>query len=84
MSKDQETPKQETPNVAQAAGATEPQSISIQDILNTYPIDREKCRDVVLLEGSGTLRRIADSLDAISQSLIVINTHLSEANKLKK
>ncbi len=77
----------EVPKEAQAdaqPAAPQPQSISVQEILNTYPIDRDKCRDVVLLEISGNMKRIADSLDAISQGLIVANTHLSEANSLKK
>ena len=59
----------------------QPQSISIQDILNTYPIDRDKCRDVLLVEVSKNLVRIADSLEGISQGLIVANTHLSAMNK---
>jgi len=62
----------------------QPQSISIQDILNTYPIDRDKCRDVLMVEASGNIRRIADSLEGISQGLIVANTHLSDLKKLVK
>ena len=62
----------------------QPQTVSIQDILNTYPIDREKCRDVLLVEMSKSLIRIADSIEAVSQSLVVINTHLSEVNTLTK
>ena len=62
----------------------QPQSISIQDILNTYPIDRDKCRDVVMLEISGNLRRIADSLEGLSQGMIVANTHLSDMKKQMK
>jgi hypothetical protein len=54
------------------------QTISVQDILNTYPIDRDKCRDVLMIEISGNLRRIANSLEGISQALIVANTHLSD------
>ncbi len=57
--------------------AAAPQSISIQDILNTYPIDRDKCRDVLLVEMSRSLGRVADTLEAMSQGLIVANTHLS-------
>ena len=55
----------------------QPQNISIQDILNTYPIDREKCRDVILVELSRSMLRIADSVEAMSQGLVVVNTHLS-------
>ena len=74
----------EVPKEAQADATPQPQpqSISVQEILNSYPIDRDKCRDVVLLEISGNMKRIADSLDAISQGLIVANTHVSEANSL--
>ena len=61
----------------------QPQAVSIQDILNTYPIDREKCRDVLMVEMSKSLIRIADSLEGISQGLIVANTHLSKMNALK-
>ena len=63
--------------------APQPQAVSIQDILNTYPIDREKCRDVLIVEMSKSLMRIADSLEGITQGLIVVNTHLSKMNALK-
>ena len=79
MSEEQGTPKVEQPKEAQ-----KPQTISIQDILNTYPIDRDKCRDVVMLEISANLRKIADSLEGISQGLIVANTHLSDMKKQMK
>ena len=78
MSEETKAPEAGTPNVEQPTGEAKPQSISIQDILNTYPIDREKCRDVVMLEISGNLRRIADSLEGLSQGMIVANTHLSD------
>ena len=61
----------------------QPQTISVQDILNTYPIDRDKCRDVVMLEISGNLRRIAAAMEGISQGLIVANTHLSDLKNKK-
>ena len=57
------------------------QSVSIQDILSTYPIDRDKCRDVLLVEMSRNMTRIADSLEAVSQGIIVLNTHLSKMAK---
>jgi len=60
------------------------QNISVQEILNNYPIDREKCRDVIRMEMSQSLVRIANSLEGISQGLIVANTHLSAMNTLKK
>ena len=53
------------------------QTISIQEIMNNYPIDRDKCRDVIMIENSAILRKISESLEAISQSLIVTNTHLN-------
>jgi hypothetical protein len=37
--------------------------IPIEDILNNYPIDREKLRDVLFLEISKNLQRIANSLE---------------------
>lgn len=61
-----------------------PSNISIQEILNNYPIDREKCRDVLLVEMSQSLVRIANSLEGISQGLIVANTHLSVMNSKGK
>jgi hypothetical protein len=79
----QTTVKPEQPEVnKQPEGA--PKNISIQEILNTYPIDREKCRDVLLVEMSQSLVRIANSLEGISQGLIVANTHLSAMNSKSK
>lgn len=60
------------------------QNISIQEILANYPIDRDKCRDVLFVEISKSLVQIAVSLEGISQGLIVANTHLSAMNTLKK
>ena len=60
---------------------TPTKSISVQDILNNYPIDREKCRDVLMMEMSQNLVRIANSLEAITQGFIVVNTHLSQISK---
>ena len=61
-----------------------PQSVSIEQILSSYPIDRDKCRDVIMVEMSKSLIKIANSLEGITQGLIVANTHLAEMNALKK
>lgn len=87
MTKNEELPKGQTtvpekPEVNKPEGA--PSSVSIQDILNNYPIDRDKCRDVLLVEISKSLIQIAGSLEGISQGLIVANTHLSAMSTLKK
>jgi hypothetical protein len=90
MAKNEELPKGQTqtgvtPEVVtpkEPEGA--PKNISIQEILNTYPIDREKCRDVLLVEMSQSLVRIANSLEGISQGFIVANTHLSAMNSKGK
>ena len=60
----------------------EVQQISVEQILNGYPLDRDKCRDVIFLDASRNLGRIAQSLEAISQALVVVNTNL--ANLAKK
>lgn len=36
---------------------------SIQDIINNYPIDRERARDVLLLSISNGVSRIANALE---------------------
>jgi len=81
---EEKLPKGQTVGVPDENPNPQPQSVSLQDILSTYPIDRDKCRDVLLVEISKNLTRIADSMEGISQGLIVANTHLSEANTLKK
>jgi hypothetical protein len=60
-----------------------PQNISVQEILSSYPIDREKCRDVILVEMSANIQRIANSLEAITQGLVAANSHLAKSNDMK-
>ena len=72
------------PEAAKQEGKEEITGVSVEQILSAYPIDREKCRDVVLVEMSKTLARIAVSLEAISQGLIVANTHLTKMNEITK
>ncbi len=62
-------PKQEQP---------QPQKISVEQVLAGYPLDREKCRDVVVLEISKSLIRIATSLEALPQTLLLANKKLDE------
>ena len=80
LPKGQTAPKEET-TVSEPDQAAQAKSVSIQEILSSYPIDREKCRDVVLVEMSTNIRRIADSLDAITQGLVAANSHLSQISK---
>jgi hypothetical protein len=74
--KDQDQEAKEAPDKKPA-----PQNISIQEILGSYPIDRDKCRDVLLVEMSTSLRRIADSLEAIPQALLLISKELQSKPK---
>ena len=39
------------------------QQLSVQDIINTYPVDREKVRDILLINISGGINRIANALE---------------------
>lgn len=61
-----------------------PEIMSVEKVLGEYPIDREKCRDVILLQISNNLGRIANSLEAITQGLVAANTHLAQNNILKQ
>ncbi len=67
--------------VLDAAEKPEVKNISIQEVMSQYPIDREKARDVLLMEMSSSLIRISKSLEAMTQGLVATNTHLSEANR---
>ena len=58
--------------------------LSVEEVFNQYPVDRDKARDAVLMEMSKSLIRISASMDAIVQGLVAINTHLAESNTLKK
>lgn len=85
MTKNEELPKGQTTVSDQGEDTPKPPpNVSIQEILGTYPIDREKCRDVLLVEISKSLVRIANSVEGISQGLIVANTHLSAMNSKGK
>jgi len=75
---------EDAPKETTAEGPPEVQNISVQQILSTYPIDREKCRDVVLVEMSSNILRIANSLEAITQGLVAANSHLSKMNEMRK
>jgi hypothetical protein len=44
-------------------GGQTPSIIPIEDLINRYPIDREKVRDVLLLEISKSLGKIAASFE---------------------
>ena len=72
----------ETEDVERVAKeAVAPKSLSVEDILNQYPIDREKVRDIVTLEISKSLTRIAASLEVLPQALLGITQKLENLSK---
>ena len=74
MSEDQkEETKEET---------KEKPKMSVQEVFGMYPIDREKARDVISMEISSCLLRIAASMEALPQALLTISQKLD--NLLKK
>ena len=56
-------------------------NISIEEVLNQYPIDRDKARDVLLIEISKSLIRIASSLEVLPQALLGISQKLENLDK---
>jgi hypothetical protein len=58
--------------------------VSVEQILGNYPIDREKCRDVMILDISRALLKISNTLEGISQGLVALNSYMAENNRLKK
>ena len=54
---------------------------SVQEVFNQYPVDRDKARDVVLVEISSSLLRIAASMEALPQALLGITQKLENLNK---
>jgi len=58
--------------------------LSVEEVFNQYPVDRDKARDAVLMEMSKSLIRISASMDAIAQGLVAVSSHLAEANSLKR
>ena len=44
---------------------TTPQTISVEQIIGSYPIDRERVRDTLLVSISTNLTRIANSLEGM-------------------
>ena len=56
-------------------------NLSIEEVLNQYPVDREKARDVLLIEISKTLARISESLRAIPEALLLLGTKLDDDRK---
>lgn len=79
-----ENEKPEAGEQKQQEEQQEVRSVSVQDILGQYPIDREKARDVLTVEISASLIKVASSLQAIQQSMVVLNSHLETMNALNK
>ena len=63
MTKEENLPKGQTQEVPGENKPQPPQSISVEQVLNQYPIDRERGRDALLIEISKNLGNIAVSLD---------------------
>jgi hypothetical protein len=56
-------------------------NISINEVFSQYPIDRDKARDVLFMEISSSLLKIAQSLEALPQALLGISQKLENLNK---
>ena len=56
-------------------------NLSIEEVLNQYPVDREKARDVLLIEISKTLVRISESLRAIPEAILLLSTKIEDERK---
>ena len=55
--------------------------ISVEEIFSKYPVDRDRARDVILMEISSSLLRMAASLEAIPQTLLQINDKLEKMSR---
>ena len=77
IKKDEENEKEETVE-------EKLRTLSVEEVFNQYPVDRDKARDAVLMEMSKSLIRISASMDAIAQGLVAVSSHLAEANSLKR
>jgi hypothetical protein len=61
--------------------AQPPRSISIEEVLGSYPVDREKVRDVLLIDISKSLIKIADSMPAITEALVLLGKKIEDGKK---
>ena len=56
-------------------------TLSVEEVMNQYPIDREKARDTIMVEISKSLMRIASSLEVLPQALLGISQKLENLSK---
>lgn len=56
-------------------------TLSVQEVFNQYPVDREKARDTIMMEMSSSLLRIAASLEALPQALLTISQKLDDLKR---
>ena len=61
-------------------------TLSAEEVMSSYPVDREKARDAVLVELSKSLVRIASSMEAIPHALLQISDRIGKikGNNIKK
>jgi hypothetical protein len=55
-----------------------PRIVPVEEIINNYPIDREKIRDIIFLEISKNLTRIANSMEKFFSEVDVETTNNDE------
>jgi len=63
MSEEKENTKTPKVNPKKNDAPDQPVKITVQDVLNSYPPDREKVRDQILLSISNELIKISATLD---------------------
>lgn len=83
MTNGESLPKGQTKEAEVKEAKEQPQvrSLSIEEVLNQYPVDREKARDVLLIEISKTLVRISESLRAIPEAILLLSTKIEDERK---
>ena len=83
MTNGESLPKGQTKEAKETEAKEQPQarSLSIEEVLNQYPVDREKARDVLLIEISKTLIKISESLRAIPEAILLLSTKIEDDRK---
>jgi hypothetical protein len=77
----EEKEEQKKEEVLDAAEKPEVKNISVEQVFSQYPIDRDKARDVLFMEISSNILKIAKSLEAITQGLVATNSHLGKMSR---
>jgi hypothetical protein len=76
-----DTNKETIEKVVKEEAKKEPRSLSVEEVFNQYPVDREKARDVLLMEISSSLLKIAASMETLPQALLGITQKLENLKK---